>query len=168
MHNWWFPGHLQSAFLFSLCRRQIWPWRMRIDDFFNLFLIGLKLLYQHCVSFCHTTTQINHKCTYIASLLSFLPLPLPHPIPLGHHRMPGWSSCVIQQLPTSYLFYAWFCIYVNATFSIRPTFSLPSCVYKSWRVRMDYCKLKWRLQLQLLYQMCIHFFSKLAYPLVCR
>ena len=33
------------------------------------------------------------------------PTPPPHPTPLGHHRMPIFAPCVIQQLPTCYLFY---------------------------------------------------------------
>ena len=31
--------------------------------------------------------------------------PTSHLTPLGCHRAPGWAPCVIQQLPTSYLFY---------------------------------------------------------------
>ena len=42
------------------------------------------------------------------SPLPLEPLPLsPYPTPLGHHRAPGWASCVIQQLPISSLFYTW-------------------------------------------------------------
>ena len=38
---------------------------------------------------------------------SLLSLPLPHSTPLGHHRAaPGWAPCVIEQLPTSFPFYA--------------------------------------------------------------
>ena len=33
---------------------------------------------------------------------TFLP---PHPTPLGPHRALGWAPCVIQKIPTSYLFY---------------------------------------------------------------
>ena len=43
--------------------------------------------------------------------------------PLGYHRAPRWPPCVIQQHPTSYLFYKWWCIYVNTTLSICPTLS---------------------------------------------
>ena len=47
---------------------------------------------------------------YILSLLRLPPTPLPHP------RVPSQvSPRVIQQLPTSYLFYTWQWIYVNAT-----------------------------------------------------
>ena len=51
--------------------------------------------------------------------------PLPHPAPLGHHRALGWAPCIIQQLPTSYLFYTWSCVYVKATRSVCPTLSSP-------------------------------------------
>ena len=35
----------------------------------------------------------------------------------------SWASCVIQWLPSSYLFHTWLYIYVNATPSVCPTFS---------------------------------------------
>ena len=63
---------------------------------------------------------------YLPSLLS-LP-PLPHPSPLGHHGAPGWTSCVTEQLPTSYAFYARQCVDVNATHSVHPILSFPRCV----------------------------------------
>ena len=34
----------------------------------------------------------------------------PTSTPLGHHRALSWTPCVIQQLPSSYLFYTWSCI----------------------------------------------------------
>ena len=34
-----------------------------------------------------------------------------HTIPLSHHRALRCAPCVIQRLPTSYLFYTWECIY---------------------------------------------------------
>ena len=56
---------------------------------------------QCCVGFCCKTMWISHKYTYIHSLLNL------HLTPLGRHRAQGWAPCVIQQLPTSYLFYIW-------------------------------------------------------------
>ena len=63
--------------------------------------------------------------------ISPYPLPLaspshpPYLTPLGGHRALSWSPCAMQQLPTSYLFYIWQCIYVNATFSLRPSLPTP-------------------------------------------
>ena len=63
---------------------------MPLEKFQTRFFFSLG---ENCFTvmfgFCHTTTQINHNYTYITSLLS---LP-PHPIPLGHHRAPGWAPC---------------------------------------------------------------------------
>ena len=66
---------------------------------------------QCCVRFCCRTKWISYMYTYIPSLLSLSPAP--HPTPLGHHRALGWAPCAIQQLPASYLFHTWYCIYVN-------------------------------------------------------
>ena len=126
-----------------------------VISYFISFL--LKIFFYKCVGFCHVT--INHNYTCIPSLLS-LP-PLPHPTPLYHQRVPGWAPCVIQQLFTSCLFYTGQCVcmlillspfiplcctatfhqlsilhrtvcmYVDATFSIHPTVSLPHYVHKS-------------------------------------
>ena len=62
------------------------------------FFQFLKFFYclQCCIGFCHRATWISHNYTYIPSLLS-LP-PFPHPPLLGHHRVPDWAPCVIQQL----------------------------------------------------------------------
>ena len=65
---------------------------------------------------------ISSKCVYIY-LFSLLGLP---PNPLSHHRASSWALCAIQQLPTSYLFYTWQCIYVNATLAIHPTLHFPT------------------------------------------
>ena len=52
--------------------------------------------------------------TYIPSFLS---LPSnPHPAPLG----PSWVSYVIQQIPSSYLFYTWHCTHVSPNLLIYP------------------------------------------------
>ena len=42
---------------------------------------------------------------------------------LGHHRAPSWAPP--QLLPTSQLFYTWWCIYINGTLSVHPAFSFP-------------------------------------------
>ena len=53
-------------------------------------------------------------------------LPL-HSTPLGCHKVPVWAPWVIQQIPTGYLFYIWWCMSFYATVSICPTLSFPSC-----------------------------------------
>ena len=69
-------------------------------NFFNWRIIAL----QCCVGFCHTTMWISHKYTHIAPP-SWAWLSPSHPTPLGCHRSPGWVPCVMQQLPSSYLFH---------------------------------------------------------------
>ena len=52
-------------------------------------------------------------------------LPLPsYPTHLGHHRASSWTTCAIQQVPTSCLFSTWEYIYVNLNPLIGP--ALPS------------------------------------------
>ena len=48
----------------------------------------------------------NHRCVCIYIYL--LPLEPPAPVystPLDGHKAPGWSPCVTEQLPASYLFH---------------------------------------------------------------
>ena len=63
------------------------------------------------------------------SVLFLLSLPpLPHPTPLGHHRAPGWTPYVRQQL--SIVFHM--IVYIRQDyFLICPTLSFPCCVHKS-------------------------------------
>ena len=69
---------------------------------------------------------ISHMCTCIPS---FLDLSLPP----GHYRAPSWAPCAGQQVPTSYLFYRWWCVYVGPTLSIHPALLFPhhACVSMS-------------------------------------
>ena len=92
-------------------------------------IFNWKKITLRCYVVFRCTMQMSHNYTCIPFLLS-LP-PLPHPTLLGHHRAPGWAPRVMQQLLTSPLFYTRLCIYVNATFSIRPALSFPHCVHKS-------------------------------------
>ena len=84
-------------------------WHQRLaaaHGIFVLFLFCWRIIaLQCCVGFCHISTWISHRYTYVCSLLN-LRLSL-YPIPQGCHRAPGWVPCVIQQLPISYLFYIW-------------------------------------------------------------
>ena len=81
------PSSLSECFFYCVC---------------GLFIsiIHVKITLQSCVGFCHTTARINHHYMYMPSLLS-LP-PLPNPILLDHHRLPGWAPCDEQELPTNY------------------------------------------------------------------
>ena len=75
---------LESEFLIQFtkwaCTRDWW-----------LFIIGSTwrvIVLQYCVGFCHKSTCISHRYTYIQSLLN---LP-PHLTSLGCHRALGLSS----------------------------------------------------------------------------
>ena len=65
--------------------------------------------------------------------ISIYPLPLaspshaPYLMALGGHKAPSWSPCAMRLLPTSYLFYIWWCIYVHTNLLLHPSlpFSLP-------------------------------------------
>ena len=46
----------------------------------NVFVFNWKIIaLQYCVGFCHTSTWISHRYTYVPSLLNFPPTS--HPIP---------------------------------------------------------------------------------------
>ena len=66
--------------------------------------------------------------TYISPPSLTYPPPS-HLTHLGHHRASSWAA--VEQLPASYIFYTWKCIYVIATLSIHPTLSFPLCVHQS-------------------------------------
>ena len=92
--------------------------------FFKIyFLIGGKLLYNIVLVSAVQCKSADMIIIYPSPREP--PSPPPHPTPLDLHREPGWATCVIKQLPTNNPFYRWLCIYVNATFSICPTLSLP-------------------------------------------
>ena len=57
--------------------------------------------------------------------------PAPHSTPLGHQRAPSWVPGAIYQVPTSYLFCARHCTYLNPSLTIHPTLflcSVSTCV----------------------------------------
>ena len=84
----------------------------------SLFLYW-SIITSCCVRFRCGMKWISHMYTYMPSLLD------PHPTPLGHHRAPSWTPCVTEQLPTSYLFYTWWCIYVSPNLPICLTLHFP-------------------------------------------
>ena len=84
---------------------------------------------QYCFSFCHTSTWVNHRYTYVPSLLNFPPtfpylshigcisFPIktqpfhcslhlisshpPHPTSPGCYKAPVWITWVIQEIPAA-------------------------------------------------------------------
>ena len=104
------------------------------SDCFSLSLVCLPLNQSAWVKSQVGLKNYSYGSVYTGIYTGIYVSPPSHPpIPplLGHHRAPGWAPCVIQQLPTGYLFYPWYCIRVSATLSILPSLSLPHCVYKS-------------------------------------
>ena len=95
--------------------------------YFLKFIFNWRtVVLQYRVGFCHTSIWINHRYTYVAPSWPSSPLQ-PHSTPLGCHKVPVWAPWVIQQIPTGYLFYIWWCMSFYATVSICPTLSFPSC-----------------------------------------
>ena len=76
--------------------------------------------------FYHRTVQINRTYTYITSFLSLPPLLPSHPSGLSQSTRLG-SLCCTHQLLTSYLFYAWQCIYILTLLApFRPRYPFPT------------------------------------------
>ena len=81
---------------------------------FNFYIKIFNLIFvlQCCVVFCCTTSWISHKCTWFPPSWISLP-PMPHPAPCPRLSWStslsslGWVPHIMQQLPTSYLFYTW-------------------------------------------------------------
>ena len=72
----------------------------------HLFIFNWRMIaLQYCVGFCHLSTQISHRYTYVPSLLNS-PL-TSHPISalyfVTQHQI--WGPWIIYQNPTGYLFY---------------------------------------------------------------
>ena len=86
--------------------------------FFNFFFIQMIIALQCCAGFCHSTTLISHNYmyVYIRSLSASLPTPIP-PLSVITECQAG-----LPGLYGSSPLASWQCIYVNATFSICPTF----------------------------------------------
>ena len=93
-----------------------------------------RIALQCCVRFCCTTSWISCMyvcvCMYIYIPLSLKPPSHSQPTPLGHHRVPCWAPCAMQQLPIHYLFYTW-CVYTSVLLSPFVLPSFPYCVHQS-------------------------------------
>ena len=68
------------------------------------FFSGGKLT-QYCVGFYHRIMWISHNYTYILYIYNYTYIPsllslppLPHPTPLGHHRVPSWAPVLCSNL----------------------------------------------------------------------
>ena len=119
-----------SLLPWNLCAVDLWTVSFVVIElyFFN-FLIRGKLLYRvmlvSAIQQCELVLIV-----YVYPLPPEPPSPS-QPSPLGHHRVSGWSPCLVQQLPTKHLLYTGQCMLVSATYSICATLSFPSCVRKS-------------------------------------
>ena len=116
---------------------------------------------QCCVSFCCTMKWISFRYTYIpisppswTSLPTSHP-PTPNPTPLGRLWAPSWAPRAIQQALISYLFYAWYCVYVNPNLPIHLSVMFNICVYyipSSWysiiQLFPQYLPIPWYRELQ--------------------
>ena len=82
---------LRMKFIIIWCTRKIK----------HLFIFNSRtIILQCCVDFCHTSTWMSHRYTYVPSLLN-LP-PTSHPFPLCYvvTEYQVWAPYVIQQIPT--------------------------------------------------------------------
>ena len=98
---------------------------IQLRGFFFLDGVGIVAL-QCWVSFCHTMQWISFMYTYIPFPLGPPSYPPSDPTLLGLHRAPSWTSCAIQQLPTSYLF-PHGSVHTSTPVFLHPTLLLPLC-----------------------------------------
>ena len=78
----------QCFFLLIYCPH-VFLHRFYVFCFFNLFIFNGRIIaLQYWVGFCHTSTWISHRYTYVRSLLSLPPSPS-HPSRLLHS--PGFT-----------------------------------------------------------------------------
>jgi len=103
-----FCSHLQHFFAFIMIwaffQERLKYFQLTSFFFFNFYWRIIAL--QYCAGFCHTSTWISHRFTYVASLLN-LP-PISHPIPPlcvvtehwgelpGAHSKSHWLSVLLM------------------------------------------------------------------------
>ena len=69
-------------------------------------------------------SDVNRPYVHRYPSLQDLPPTLPPSHPSGSSQSIK-TPCVIERLPTSYLFYTWWCMYVNPNLPICPTLCFP-------------------------------------------
>ena len=89
----------------------------------------IKNCLQCCVRFCHTTMRISHNYTFIHPLCLKPPSP-PQPHLPRSSQSTGLGSVHFTATSHQPSILDTICTYVGATFSIRPTHSLPHSVHK--------------------------------------
>ena len=132
-------------------RCQIFPGFTR--NFFSRnsnFILGLFIFnwritdVQYCVGFCHTSTWISHRYTYVPSFLVLPPTVSPFP-PLKLVTELGFEfqsqTAHSRRLSTLHVVYVYFacgvrvlymwCTCFPASLSIRPTLVFPRCIHKA-------------------------------------
>ena len=71
-------------------------WTYLGGGFFFFFLIiyfnWRIITSQYCHGFCHTSTWISHRCTYVPPILNAPPKFPPYPIPLGRWILYHWAT----------------------------------------------------------------------------
>ena len=98
------------------------------QEFFVLFFFNWRIIaLQYCVGFCHTTTLIGHKYTYVPFLLSLSPNF--HPIPLLQVVAEHWVELPVlySKFPLANHFTRGNACF-SPTLSICPTVCFPCCV----------------------------------------
>ena len=115
---------LSSASL-NLFWRALWlHWDTCIKQFRPASLIFYwSIITLWCVRFRCAMKWISHMYTYIPFLSDLPPTPPPsHPSGPSHSTK---TPCAIERLPTSYLFYTWWYVYVNPNLPICPPLYFP-------------------------------------------
>ena len=101
---------------------------------FSLFTFNWRIALQCCIGFCHTSTWISHKYTYVPSLLilwSSFPLPTPsHPSRL--YRAPDlsslWYTVNFHWLSVLHVvMYIFLCYYLNSSHPLLPPLCTQVC-----------------------------------------
>ena len=101
-------GHLSFSHILTIVNNAAINKDVQVRVFLHLLLIEGYL--QYCISFCHTSTWINHwyACFFHFQPPSFLSL---HPTPLGCFRVPGEFPESYSKFPLA-IYFTYVSIYV--------------------------------------------------------